>query len=264
MKDRRRSSCVFLVSAVLCWSACSGGGSSGGGVATVIPGSGVAVDEHRQVSGFTRVVYATEGHLHIVQGSVEALRIHAEDNLLQYLSTTVQGGTLQLRTTGSVDLRPSQPIEFFLTVQSLGGIDFQGIGAIDATSLSTTRLAVTCSGIGDVTLANLDAEELVVELGGISTARAFGTVDQQTITLPAFGFGAYDGQGLQSREAHVYVHGQADATVRVSDQLFATVTSSGSVYYIGSPRVDAKISGTGRVSKIGADALRAHEAACSH
>lgn len=251
-----RSSCralfwVLLAPAIACWSGCSGRSDGAGGVATVIHGSGNVVEESRPVSGFTRLTYASEGSVHVEVGAVESLRIRADDNLLRYLTTFVRGDTLHLRTGNNVDLRPTQNIEWFLTVTSLERIDVRGIGGMEVSDLTANRLVVTCSGIGDVLLSNLSAKELQVELGGFAGMRASGTVDRQVVTLAASAFRAYEAEGLQSREAHVRVHGSTDATVRVSDLLVVTLTGSGSVYYLGSPTVDATITGSGRVVPIG-------------
>ena len=83
---------------------------------------------------------------------------------------------------------------------------------------------------------------------GIGEVRVSGVVDEQTVTLG--GMGEYDAQDLQSRTANVRVDASGSATVRVSDLLVAHLTSSGSVYYIGDPAVDATITGSGRLVQL--------------
>ena len=245
-----------------------------------IHGSGTLAEETRDVTGFTSLTHKTEGAVYIdqVAGAAfltsitcttldgdgelqiedfvlgietvagEALLVRAEDNLLPYLITEVQGSVLVLRTSSGVDVEPTLPIEFFLTVTSLEGVTLQGIGSIHADGLSTASFAVTCSGVGTVELPALSTNDLDVTLSGIGSLRASGDVDRQVVRLS--GLGSYDTEDLQSREAHVLVEGFGSATVRVSDLLVAVVKSSGSVYYIGNPTVEATITGTGTVEPI--------------
>jgi hypothetical protein len=278
MTDLR--TCTVVVFALAATSACHESSSGGGlGPAATVHGSGVVVEEARAVSGFTGVTHSSEGWLHVEQAAVaplgrfgrvtyaadgslqvegvtrslapvpgEALLVRAEDNLLPYLITEVQWDTLVIRTVANVDLQPTVPIEFFLTVTSLEQVTFQGIGRIDISGLTTDALALTCSGIGEVEVTDLDALELDVVCSGIGALRASGTVDLQTVDLG--GLGPYEARDLQSREAHVLVQGADSATLRVSDRLVATIRSSGSVYYIGSPSIEATITGTGTVEQI--------------
>lgn len=252
MRDFEGKALLLVVLVLVCGSACSGGGGGGpGGVAQVILGSGVVVEEDRTVSGFERVVHATEGALRISQGAGESLRVRADDNLLPFLLSSVSSGTLQLRTASNVDLRPTQTIEFLLGATSMEGVDLRGIGSVQATDLTTNRLVLNGSGLGQILVSNLTATELDVDLGGFVSATGSGNVDLLAVTLA--GFGKVDAPDIQCREAHLRLDGEGDATVRVSDVLVVTITSSGSVYYIGSPTVDATITGTGQVVQIGTD-----------
>ena len=62
------------------------------------------------------------------------------------------------------------------------------------------------------------------------------------------GIGGYIGP---KDSVDVLVEGIGSATVRVSERLVARIESSGSVYYIGNPEVEATINGTGSVEQIG-------------
>jgi hypothetical protein len=255
---------------------------SGNFKTTKIHGSGLIAEEHRPVKGFTAVTYSSqEGTLHVEQATdralsavnitlvldtpdgtrqvkhrsikmeqaaQEVLLVRAEDNLLPYLITEVHGDVLHIRTTPKVDLVPTLPIEFFLTVTSLESLIHQGVGDIDISGLTTDKLVLKFTGVGAVEVFDLNADELNVWLSGLGSIGATGNVIRQTVKLT--GMGPYQAQGLQSSEAEVVVESSDSATVRVSDLLIATIKSTGSVYYIGSPTVEATITGTGKVEQI--------------
>ena len=90
------------------------------GIGTAERGSGNVVEETRPVSGVSGVDLATIGDVIINLGDEESLRIEAEDNLMKFFDTQVRGGTLRISTNPrSVNLRPTKPVRFFLTVKEL-------------------------------------------------------------------------------------------------------------------------------------------------
>ncbi|UCD25182.1 MAG: DUF2807 domain-containing protein [Gemmatimonadota bacterium] len=217
-------------------------------------GNGTIVSEDRLVSGFSAVTHASEGNLHITLGAEEALRIEADENLLQHLITQVQGGVLEIQTESNIDIVPTQAIEFFLTVVELDSVVLAGVGDIDLPNLTVDQLLLTISGVGSIevpaltanqlslTLAgvsvdgiecsDLDAVELQAVLSGVGDIRCAGQVDVQTVTVS--GVGSYEAPSLASREATLTVGDSGSASVNVSERLVATVTGNGSVTYIDS------------------------------
>ena len=183
------------------------------------------------------------------QGATESLLVRAEDNLLPYLTTEVQGGVLSMRTAGNVDLRETRPIEFFLTVVDLDRFEFTGVGDAELQDLVLDDLVLRSSGIGTVRLSRLDAARLDVQLSGIGSVSANGVVGEQIIRVGEFG--DYEAAALPSLVTTVTLTGSGAATVNVRDRLDATILSIGSVYYLGDPVLTTSISGTGRVVKIG-------------
>jgi hypothetical protein len=214
-------------------------------------GSGVVAQEDRTVIGITGVVLAGEGTLYIEQGSAEELIVTAEDNLLPYILTEVQGGILKIRTRSNVCLEPTQSIEYHLTVVSLESVVLSGVGDITVLDLSATQLSLTLSGAGgNVEVTNLDADELDVVLSGVGDFAISGTVDVQHVNIT--GIGDYDARDLASLDAVISIVGSENqtATVRVSDMLTVTILGNGTVFYIGDPFVDSDITGSGSVQQI--------------
>ena len=217
---------------------------------TNVFGSGVVAQENRTVIGFTRVVFSGEGNLQIEQGAAEELIVTAEDNLLPYILTEVQGGILQIRTQRNVDLRPSLPIEYHLTVISLESVMLSGVADITVSDLITPQLSLTLSGVGNVTVTNLDADVLDVVFSGEGNFAISGTVNLQRLNVT--GLGDYDARDLTSLDAVISIVGNVNqtATVRVSDMLTVTILGNGTVFYIGDPFVDSNITGSGSVQQI--------------
>jgi hypothetical protein len=215
----------------------------------VVTGSGVLVQQDRSVSGFTAVSLVGVGTVRIEEGTQEALTVEAESNLLQYIQTEVQGGVLIIRTAPGVDINPTQPIQFFVTVVSLNRVVLEGVGDIELSGLSTERLTLELTGVGGIFCTALDAEVLNVRLSGVGDVTVSGQVVRQTATLS--GVGNYQARNLASDRATLQLNGSGSATVRVRSRLTATITGSGSVFYIGSPALVVTITGSGTVEQIG-------------
>ena len=213
-----------------------------------VRGSGDVVEEARDVGGFTGVSLEAIGNVYIEQGSVEELRIEAEDNLMPYLETDVAGRTLKIETKSFVNLRPTEPINFYLTVKELDTIVISGSGDIEAPDLQAEDLKVKISGSGDIEMMDLDADRLTVRISGSGDMVVSGEVNDQETTIS--GSGTYSARDLESKEAEMQISGSGSATIRVSDRLDATVSGSGSVRYIGSPRADTRVSGSGTIRQI--------------
>ena len=219
---------LLVIGLALVAPGCSSGGGTIDPPRQTIHGSGVVVQEDRAVSGFTGVNLQGIGSLHIEQGGVEALRIEAEDNLISHLNTSVRSGTLHIWTDDTVNLQPTLPIKYHLTVTTLDTIVLAGVNGVD--------------------LVNFDGQQLDVTLSGFSQLRTSGRVVDQVVRLS--GVTSYDGRDLASTNATVTNSSVANATVRVSDRLDVTINGVGSVFYIGSPTVTRRGSGVGRVVQI--------------
>ena len=211
-----------------------------------VRGSGTLATEERRVSGLSAVDLGSLGHLVIELGDQEMLRIEAEENLLEYIETDVRGNTLEISTRRGINLNPREPINFYLTIQSLDSISVSGLGDVEAPGLEADEFSVEISGSGDVSLDSLVASRLRVDISGLGNLDIeAGQVDDQDIEIS--GDGDYNARDLESNTAEVDISGLGSAILRVSDHLEANISGGGSVRYYGDPSVDKNVSGLGRV-----------------
>lgn len=237
-----------------------------------IQGSGNVVEETRTVSGVSSVNLATIGHLTIDVGATESLRIEAEDNLMEYIETQVNNGRLTIdhREATRIRLRPTKPVNYFLTVTGLDTIMINSSGDIEMGDLEADTLTVEIDSSGDVTLGMVNANKLTVQidssgdvtLGGVIANTldididssgnldiAGGQVEAQNITIDSSG--NYAAQDLESAEAEVRLTSNGSVTIWVQDYLRANLSSSGDLRYRGNPTVDATTTSSGNVTQIG-------------
>jgi hypothetical protein len=241
---------ILMVSVVaLSILACQVGDIDLGNV-TGIRGSGNVVEETRPVNDISGVELATLGNLNIEIGDREELRIEAEDNLMEYFETEVRNGTLRIKTQEGVNLRPTEPVNYYLMVKGLDEIGIYSSGDIQAPNLEAERFAITINSSGNLEMGMLNANSLEVDIissGNVDIAG--GQVEVQDISI--LSSGNYRAEDLESVEADVRLNSSGSATIRVSDNLKANLNSSGDVRYRGNPSVDATTNSSGDVVHIG-------------
>lgn len=220
------------------------------GRTTMINGSGNVITEARPVSNFENITFSGVGEMFITQGETESLTLEAEDNIAAIITTEVKDDTLTIGfTQNNINLRPTQPIKFNVSVKTLNNIRITGAGNIYMPALQTEQFALRISGAGNVKIDNLDAADLTVILSGAGNTGVGGQVNSQTIELT--GVGNYGARDLSSQSATVLVSGAGNATVWAQKSLDAEISGFGSVNYYGTPEVQRKITGAGNIKSLG-------------
>lgn len=136
-----------------------------------ISGSGTIIRESRSVSGFQRVSLSGAGHLFINQGDEESLEIECDDNILSYIKTRVNGGTLEIGPE-KVSLDPSKPITYRLSLKNLQALTTIS-GSGDAGVWATAKLDVTISGSG--TLSYYGSPAVSSSISGSGKVKSLGS-----------------------------------------------------------------------------------------
>jgi hypothetical protein len=199
----------------------------GGGVLTgssTIRGSGVAASEDRTLPPFTSVELAGSTNVTVQVGSPQSVVVHADDNLIGHVRTTVRSGALVIDTTGDFSTRAPMGV------------------SVVVPELSSVRL----TGSGTVTVDGVDVPSFTASLPGSGTMRVAGRTDLLSASLG--GSGQMELHGLIARAVEAQLSGSGEIQVYAVDSLDAEVSGTGSVVYAGNPpQVDRVVTGTGAV-----------------
>jgi hypothetical protein len=222
---------------------------AGCGRLRTVRGTGDMASEDREVGDFSAVDLAGIGTVAVEFGNKTALRIEAEENLLPYLESKVEGDTLTLGIREGVNVLPTQGIFYYLTVPDLEEITVSGLGNVDVPHLEGTTTAINVNGGGDINIEALQAKDLKVLISGLGDLTIDGgQVADQNITIT--GGGNYHARELASEVANISITGLGSAAVWARDALNASITGGGSVRYVGHPQVTQNITGLGEVVPI--------------
>ncbi|MGE5374804.1 MAG: head GIN domain-containing protein [Bacteroidota bacterium] len=242
----------LLIFASLVIASCSfiGGSGLGGGV----PSSGKIQTETREPGAFDAIAVEYPGaEITVEQGDKEVVEIEADDNLLPQLSTEVLSGTLTIKnveTDWKTTVNPSKPVKINIVVRDLSEIILSApVGDLKVNDLQAGTLKLVVSGGAQVRLNGIQVSVLDSVLSGAGDIQASGTAEELKLVLS--GLGDFNAADLQSNKANIELSGMGGATVRVEDDLAATITGAGSIHYFGNPHVEQSINGAGSVKPAG-------------
>ncbi len=195
-----------------------------------ISGDGNVAMEKRSLSGFTKVFTSGSTLVHITKASHFSINVKGYENLLPYLETSVQNGTLKIEIDKDVRVKNAN-YEVFITMPDLTGIRTEGSGDVDA--------------IGDFS-GNTGVELRISGSANISVEKG----STQTLNTRIEGSGNIEAFGLVATDAKTITSGSGDTQIGITNNLDVNISGSGSVYYKGSPaKVTTNISGSGKVIK---------------
>ncbi len=192
-----------------------------------IKGSGNIVAEDRGVNGFAGIRIMLGANLELTQGNNESLVVEADENLMPYILTDVQNGTLVVSTPHNTSLSPSSPIQLKVAFQSL------------------TNLEIV--GSSDVTAANLDLDTLGISFSGSGSTRLSGSVGTQMITIK--GSARLNNSDLVSRDVTANISGNGTIEVNALDRLGITVAGTATIRYSGNPSITKDIMGAATITQ---------------
>lgn len=114
-----------------------------------LQGSGNPVSETRTVASFQSLAFETVGEVRITKGAAQSVKVTVDDNLIEYLETTISNGNLSIDFDKSID-PDNFDLLVELTMTDLNAITMTGVGTVRANAMSVDDLVVTLTGVGDV------------------------------------------------------------------------------------------------------------------
>lgn len=186
-------------------------------------GSGQSTTLERNLELFSKISVEIAGTIRVAVGPKPGVKIQADNNVVDLISTNITGGMLTLAATKPFTSKV--PIQIDIIAPSITSVTLAGAGSIDVSGISGTNLELTLGGSGDIT-ANGNVDDLIARING-SGNLALGD--------------------LKARKGRVAIDGVGDIEVSVKDELFAEISGTGEIVYRGTPTVKTKISGVGDV-----------------
>lgn len=210
-------------------------------------GNGNISQETRNIGAFSIIEIEGEYEIVLQEGTSSIIEVETDENLHQYLETTIDGQNLKINSIEKV--KPSAQTRLIITYQRLEEIHLGGSTALSNNgTLNAENLSLRVDGAGLVNLG-LNVRELELILRGAGSVNLHGNVDAQNINLSGAGnLAAFE---LESKTCKIELSGVGNVQVNVSDNLEAEVSGVGSIRFRGDPRnLSRNISGLGRIERV--------------
>ncbi len=200
----------------------------------MISGNGNVKKETRHPGTFTKIQASGSADVVITSGSNCAVTVEDDENLLPYLETKVENGTLQIHYQDGISVTNGHA-KIYVTAPTLSEVGTSGTSNIMVSDLlqNPDKISFNTSGVGNIE-GEVDAPAISVSISGTGTVKLHGHTKDFDCELS--GVGHADCGNLESENTTVSVSGVGDAHVFASVHLSATVSGTGSVYYRGNPQ----------------------------
>lgn len=189
-----------------------------------VRGSGTLKREARDVQPFNRVRFSEGAQVEILSGQPGvSCEVECDDNLLEHLATTVEGGELTVEFLKSIS--GTQAVRVWLSTEHLS--------------------KVSASGSVQGKIEGVDEPSLELDVSGSAKLKCAGKAGK--LTIGASGAAEFDCLELVADDVGVNISGSGKAKVQANRTLKVDVSGSGSVKYLGTPQIQRNISGSGSI-----------------
>jgi hypothetical protein len=208
-------------------------------------GSGVILEEIREVDSFHSVEIRGSCDLYFVRSASQELRVITDDNILPLIQTWVRhDGTLIIESKGSYSTRAGVKVN--ASMVEIRGLSIAGSGKIVGESpFSPRELHLIIVGSGNMFM-NIRSTNVWSSIAGSGSIHLAGKARYHNVTIA--GSGNLEALDLHVSSYDIQLPGSGECRIHVEDILNVVIADSGNVYYRGHPSViNTTIAGSGNV-----------------
>jgi len=212
----------------------------------MISGNGNIRTEKRSTGNFSSIKTSGSIDVEINTGDTYAVSAEDDDNLLPYIVTEVNNGTLDIHYKENTSVN-NDHAKVYITAPTLDKVISSGSADIDIKDVlkSQQKIEINISGSGNIKGA-VDAPAVSVDISGSGNVDLKGRT--KDFDCNVYGSGDINCSNLQSENVTVKISGSGNAHVFASVHLSASSFGSGDIYYRGnSQNPDIHTAGSGSV-----------------
>ncbi len=211
-----------------------------------IKGNGEVTDERRNITGFDKIKTSTGLDVFLIPDSVEYVVVEADENLHTTIKTELDGETLEIRSDKQIHWARSRKVTVHFSklteLRSTSGSSLSSLGIIHSKSLEIAASS------GARQHLEVDAEHF----SGRSSSGAQVELKGKTVyaELKASSGAHLKGKDLEAVTCTANVSSGAHIWTWVKNDLDASASSGGHIYYTGDPeKININTSSGGAVKK---------------
>jgi Putative auto-transporter adhesin, head GIN domain len=205
-----------------------------------VSGSGNIITEKRQVGNFKGISAGGGFEVEVRIGSATEVTVEADDNVIEFIETTVSGGVLKIRTEDRHNFSNAH-MKVYVTVPSLNSIRASASASITVDGLLTgmEKISFQSSSSGSIN-AEVDAPVIETDVSSAGSVNISGKT--KTHIAEASSGGSIKASNLLSEQTNVSASSGASADVHASISLKANGSSGANISYRGAAAVNKALS----------------------
>lgn len=191
-----------------------------------VRGNGNVQAESREITGFKSVAVSGVFQVEIVAQTDFGVQVEADENLLQYIKTEVDGGVLEISTSGRI--KSSNGLKVRISTPDIENLEVSGAAKVSVADLKNSFIRLGTSGASKITLTG-ETDKLVVDVSGASSI---------------------DAENLKTRAATVDASGASKVSVFATESVRGDASGASRITYTGGATdVVKKATGASSVSE---------------
>lgn len=213
-----------------------------------VVGKGPVVVEDRHTATFDGLVVEVPADTYFSQDTVFKVALHAQENILDEIETTVINNNLHIRFRHSnTRIRSNEGITIYVSGPDVRSLAVDGSGYLEASApITPANLSLQVEGSGSIRINHVTTTEINAGIDGSGSVHVnSGTANAAKARIS--GSGSMDLSGVMVKEADAGISGSGNIKVFATETLRANISGSGTVFYKGTPTVTTKVSGSGTV-----------------
>jgi hypothetical protein len=212
-------------------------------------GNGHVTTEQRTVSPFTKIAIEGTFPVEISQnGSDEAVKVEADENLQKLIAVNTEGGKLSVKLADDAAINPSTKMKVYINIKNLTDLDFKSVGTLTTTdTLKLDSLNINSEAVGKL-IFDVNAKYLHANFESVGNTVLAGNVYEARINNKSIG--TLSASDLKTKIMMIHNASVGLTEVYADSAFYIRSTSVGALYYRGPGDVkELKSEGIGRVQK---------------
>jgi hypothetical protein len=211
-----------------------------------IKGNGEITSITRTISDYNKISVGGNFDVTLVKGKVGTITIKTDENLLEYIETDVEKGSLSIKEKKGYQIRPKKQVEITIPFDEIEVLSLAGSGSIFTDdNIKSNKLKLSLAGSGNLDI-KVTAKDLDTNIAGSGNIKLNGTSNEFECSIA--GSGNLNGNKLKAKVANVKIAGSGNIKIDVQNEIHAKIVGSGNVIYTGNPKiVKSKSTGSGSI-----------------
>lgn len=208
-------------------------------------GSGVVVEETREITNEFTTVHASEGiNVYVTQGNEFKISVEADDNLIDLIATEVKNGKLKIH---AIENLGNGTKKVFVSLPEVTGLlSSSGAHLTAQNTITATNLLLDASSGAHIN-AETAADKLEIDASSGANIDVSGTASN--VYVDGSSGANVIGKNLMTQECRAEASSGANININVSESLTADASSGGNISYTGNATVSKTKSVSGNVNK---------------